>query len=294
MRQSQEREQMQAQLRTVDCRGIPLQLGRRTLIMGIVNVTPDSFSDGGKYDSVEKAVAHAKRLIAEGADLLDIGGESTRPGAEAVTEDEELRRVIPLLEALRRERIGVPLSIDTYKGAVADAALKAGAHIVNDVWGGRADPRILQVAARAEAPVILMHNRRDMNYGADFVQDVIAGLRESVELAIAAGVPRERILLDPGFGFAKNRAHNLLLMNRLRDIVALGYPVVLGTSRKRFIRETLDAPADDVVEGTVATTVLGVAQGVHMVRVHDVRANARAARMADAIHYAAEGGNVLS
>lgn len=279
--------------RIIDCRGIPLTLGERTLIMGIVNVTPDSFSDGGKYDTVDKAVVHAKQLISEGADILDIGGESTRPGHEPVPAEEELRRVVPVVEALKREYVRVPISIDTYKASVAEAALEAGAHIINDVWGGKAEPDILKVAARAKAPIMLMHNRFDMNYGPDFVQDVLDDLRESVKNAIAAGVPQEHIMLDPGLGFVKNYEHNLLLMNRLRDLVALGYPVVLGTSRKRFIRETLDgAPADEVVEGTVATTVLGIAHGVGIVRVHDVRANKRAAQMADAIVRAGEGGLV--
>ncbi|WP_274365937.1 dihydropteroate synthase [Paenibacillus thermotolerans] len=259
--------------------------------MGIVNVTPDSFSDGGKYNTAEKAVEHAKRLISEGADILDIGGESTRPGHEPVPAEEELRRVVPVIEALKRESLGVPISVDTYKASVAEAALKAGAHIINDVWGGKAEPDILKVSARYGAPVMLMHNRFDMNYGPDFVRDVLDDLRESVKHAVAAGVPQEHILLDPGLGFVKNYEHNLLLMNRLRELVALGYPVVLGTSRKRFIRETLDgASPDDVLEGTVATTVLGIAHGVHIVRVHDVRANKRAARVADAIVRAGEGG----
>ncbi|MCI3923239.1 dihydropteroate synthase [Paenibacillus sp. TRM 82003] len=258
-------------------------LGKRTLIMGIVNVTPDSFSDGGKYSTVEGALKHARRLVAEGADLLDVGGESTRPGAEPVSAEEELARVIPVLEALRSDGCPVPISIDTYKAVVAAEALKAGAAIVNDVWGGKRDPQLLRVAARSHASVVLMHNRPDMNYGEDFVADVLADLRESVRLAKEAGIPDSRIVLDPGIGFAKHREHNLYLMNRLSDVASLGCPVLLGTSRKRFIRDTLNEGPEDVVEGTIATTIWGVRQGVAIVRVHDVRENAKAARMADAM-----------
>jgi dihydropteroate synthase len=255
--------------------------------MGIINVTPDSFSDGGKYSSAERAVAHARRLVDEGADILDIGGESTRPGSMPVSAEEELERVIPVLEALQKEGCPVPISIDTYKGNVAEEALRAGAAIVNDVWGGKKDPTILEAAAKWKSPVILTHNRENRNYGIDFVGDIAADLLESVRLAAEAGVRRSAIVLDPGFGFAKHREHNLHLMNRLKDIVDLGFPVLLGASRKRFIRETLDAPPDDVVEGTIATTVLGIHQGVSIVRVHDVKANVKAARMADAIRAAA-------
>ncbi|TLS48627.1 dihydropteroate synthase [Paenibacillus antri] len=258
-------------------------LGRRTLIMGILNVTPDSFSDGGKYTTVERAVEHARRLIAEGADILDVGGESTRPGYVPVTDEEEIARVVPVLEALRRDGIDVPISIDTYKSAVAEAALAAGATIVNDIWGGKKDPRLLEAAARRNAPVVLTHNRDDMNYGPDFVVDVYNDLSECVWVAKAAGIPDDRIILDPGIGFAKTRRHNLELLNRLEAVASLGFPVLLGTSRKRFIRDILDAGPEDVVEGTIATTALGVQKGVSIVRVHDVGANAKAARMADAI-----------
>jgi dihydropteroate synthase len=262
-------------------------LGKRTLIMGILNVTPDSFSDGGKYATVERAVKHARRLIVEGADLLDVGGESTRPGSQPVSAEEELERVIPVLEALREDGCPIPISIDTYKGSVALESLKSGAHIINDIWGGRKDPEILRVAAERQAPIILMHNRMDLEYSPDFVSDVLEDLQESIRMALKAGISKERIALDPGIGFAKHREHNLVLLNRLGDVVKLGYPVLLGTSRKRFIRETLDAGPDDVVEGTIATTVLGIQQGVQMIRVHDVRANAKAARMADAVRKAA-------
>ncbi|HZG75602.1 MAG TPA: dihydropteroate synthase [Paenibacillus sp.] len=258
-------------------------LGERTLIMGILNVTPDSFSDGGKYMTVERALKHARLLIAEGADIIDVGGESTRPGYVEIPVEEEIARVVPALKALRGNGIDVPISIDTYKSAVAEAALEAGASIVNDVWGGKKDPRILEVAAHRNAPVILTHNRDNMDYGPDVVGDVYNDLSECIRSAKAAGIPDEHIVLDPGIGFAKTRQHNLELLRRLDELAPLGYPVLLGTSRKRFIRDILEAGPEDVVEGTIATTVLGIQKGVSIVRVHDVRANAKAARMADAI-----------
>ena len=259
------------------------ELGRRTLIMGILNVTPDSFSDGGKFHTLERALAHARRMIEEGADFIDVGGESTRPGHVPVSAEEELRRVIPVIRALMEDGCPVPVSIDTYKAEVAAAALDAGASIVNDIWGGKKDPDILRAAAERGAKVVLMHNREDMDYGADFVRDIVRDLEECAERALAAGVKPEHIALDPGFGFAKTMPQHRELMGRLSEIAAIGYPVLLGTSRKRFIRYTLEAEADDVVEGTIATTVLGIAQGVSIVRVHDVRENVKAARMADAI-----------
>lgn len=258
-----------------------LTIGGKTLIMGILNVTPDSFSDGGHFQSLELAVARAKEMVAEGADIIDVGGESTRPGSEKVSLQEELKRVIPVIRALKGE-ISVPISVDTYKAEVARQALEAGAHIVNDVWGFKEDPDIAQAAASYGYPVILMHNRKIAGYG-DFLADVIADLKESVEIAVRAGVPKDSIILDPGIGFAKTREQNLFLMNHLRDIVSIGYPVLLGTSRKRMIRNTLDLPADDVVEGTAATVALGIAQGCDIMRVHDVKQMKRVAVMTDAI-----------
>jgi len=258
-------------------------LGKRTLIMGILNVTPDSFSDGGKYDTVDKALAHARRMVEEGADFIDVGGESTRPGHRPVGAEEEMRRILPVIRALKEDGCPVPISVDTYKAEVAAAALDAGASIVNDIWGGRRDPGILRVAAERGAPVVLMHNRENTDYGPDFVRDIARELMECAERALAAGIPRERIVLDPGFGFAKTMPQHYELMARLGEIAALGYPVLIGTSRKRFIRYALEAEPDDVVEGTIATTALGIAQGVAIVRVHDVKANAKAARMADAV-----------
>lgn len=259
-------------------------LGERTLVMGILNVTPDSFSDGGRYTTVERALQHAREMVAEGADILDIGGESTRPGHEPVSEQEELERVIPVVEALHRELPQVPLSVDTYKAQVAREALKAGAHLINDVWGFKADARMAAEAAEFDCPVILMHNRPDRNYG-DLLADVAADLQECVAIARQAGVREANIILDPGIGFAKDYTENLRVMRALDDLVALGYPLLLGTSRKRFIRTALDLPVDEVVLGTAATVALGIAQGCQIVRVHDVKEIKQTVQMCDAIVY---------
>jgi dihydropteroate synthase len=260
-------------------------LGERTLVMGILNVTPDSFSDGGRFNNVESALQHAREMLAEGADLIDIGGESTRPGHEPVTEQEELERVIPVVEALHRELPQVPLSVDTYKAQVAREALKAGAHIINDVWGFKAEAPMAEVAAEFGCPVILMHNRHDRNYG-DLLADVAADLGECVEIARQAGVRDENIILDPGIGFAKDYTENLQVMRALDELAGLGFPLLLGTSRKRFIRTALDLPVDAVVFGTAATVALGIAQGCQIVRVHDVKEIKQTVRMCDAIVYA--------
>ncbi|WP_017815509.1 dihydropteroate synthase [Paenibacillus shenyangensis] len=264
-----------------------LELGQSTLIMGILNITPDSFSDGGSYTSVEHALQQARLMIEEGADIIDIGGESTRPGHDPVSEQEELSRVIPVIEALRQHLSHIPLSIDTYKAEVARQALAAGAHIINDVWGGMADERMFAVAAEAGCPYILMHNRYDMNY-TDLVTDVKKDLQQRITLALQAGIQPDHLILDPGIGFAKHADHNLELMSRLDELTELGYPMLLGTSRKRFIRTVLDLPADDVVEGTAATTAFGIAQGCQIIRVHDVKPNKRIATMCDAMLQAAE------
>lgn len=269
------------EIRTMDCRGIKLELGRRTLIMGILNVTPDSFSDGGKYNTIQAAVDQAKQMVADGADIIDIGGESTRPGAIKVDTAEELKRVIPVIEAVSAA-VDVPLSIDTYKSEVARQALMAGAHILNDIWGLREDPEMGRVAEQLCSPIILMHNRQLTQYD-NFIPDVIADLKMSIARAEQAGISHNQIIVDPGIGFAKNYEHNIQLMNHLALICDLGFPVLLGTSRKNFIRKTLELPADDVVEGTAATVVLGISQGCDIVRVHDVKAIARVARMTDAI-----------
>ena len=276
--------------------------------MGILNVTPDSFSgDGlipplpmgeGRGDGEIRAIQQAKEFLADGADILDIGGESTRPGSQSVSADEEAKRVIPVIEAIAKQFPSALNSIDTYKAKVAEAAFKAGAHILNDVWALRADPELASVAAAYHVPVILMHNRSNpasvevreqwgnAYIGSEYqnlIEDVKRELLTSVELAVKAGVEESNIILDPGIGFGKTREHNLELINRLDEIRALGYPVLLGASRKSFIGFTLDLPADQRVEGTAATVAIGIARGADIVRVHDVKELVRVAKMTDAL-----------
>ena len=252
-----------------------------TLIMGILNVTPDSFSDGGRYNETEAAVHHAKQLIQDGAHIIDVGGESTRPGASVVSEEEELKRVVPIIEALAKE-IDVPISIDTYKAEVAKRSIEAGASIINDVWGGKADPNMAKVAATYNVPIILMHNRDNSQYN-KLIPDMISDLYDSVQLVKEAGVKDEMIILDPGIGFAKSMDDNLTVMRHLNEFTKLGYPLLLGTSRKRFIGHVLDLPADERMEGTGATVCLGIERGCHIVRVHDVKEIVRMAKMMDAM-----------
>lgn len=257
------------------------EIGKKTYIMGILNVTPDSFSDGGRFNDFEIAIKHAKEMIAEGADIIDIGGESTRPNHEPVSAEEELRRVIPVIQALAKE-IDVPISIDTYKGIVAEEAIKAGASLINDVWGFKKDPYIAEVVAKYNVQCCLMHNRDNTNYNS-LMEDLLNDLRESIDIALKAGVKSENIMVDPGIGFAKTYEQNLEVMNHLEDLNRLGYPVLLGTSRKRMIGNALDLPADQRVEGTVATTVIGIMKNCDFVRVHDIKENKRAAVMTDTI-----------
>jgi dihydropteroate synthase len=258
------------------------EIGKHTYIMGILNVTPDSFSDGGKWDQLDAALSHAEEMIKDGADIIDIGGESTRPGYGAVLPDEEeMERVLPVIEAVG-ERFDIPISIDTYKSGVAEAAVKAGACLVNDIWGCKYDGRMAEVIARTGAACCLMHNRKEPVYE-NYLEEVKADLLQSVDLAKKAGVAKDRIILDPGMGFGKTYEHNLILMNRLETLNDLGYPVLLGTSRKSMIGLTLDLPATDRLEGTLATTVMGVMKGCAFVRVHDVKENARAVKMTEAI-----------
>ena len=263
---------------------VPLQLGQRTLVMGILNITPDSFSDGGKYNSVERALQHVDQLVADGVDIIDIGGESTRPGFVPVTIADEIARVIPVIKAIRQKYPLLPLSIDTYKSETAKAALAAGAHIINDIWCLKYDPDMAYVAAEYRCPVILNHNRTDANdeYG---IEEVMEELLESVHIAIDAGVAHDQIWLDPGIGFAKTYEQNLNIHARLAQLNALGYPVLLGTSRKKFIREALAMTVEEIAEGTIASNVLGITQGCQIVRVHDVRAMKKAALMTDALLY---------
>lgn len=272
---------MNQEANVLACRKKKLELGKNTLIMGILNVTPDSFSDGGQYREVDAAIAQARRMIAEGADLIDIGGESTRPGSSPVSEEEEQRRVLPVIEALAAT-VDVPISIDTYKSETARKALEAGADIINDIWGCQDDPKMAHVAAEFDCPIILMHNRKTTEYHS-FLEDVKQDLLQSVHIALEAGVKKQNIILDPGFGFAKNVEQNLYLMNHLSEFKQLGYPLLLGTSRKRMIRNVLNVPASQSEEGTAVTTVMGIMQGCDIIRVHDVQHHRRAADMTDAI-----------
>lgn len=258
-----------------------VEFGKKTIVMGILNVTPDSFSDGGKYNSIDQAVSRAKRLVSEGADIIDIGGESTRPGFEAVSIEEEIERVVPVISAIRKE-LDVPLSIDTYKSAVAEQAILAGANIVNDIWRCKADSQMPEVIAKYQTPVILMHNRDNKEYD-DLMTNIIEDLRESISLVEDAGVAKENIWLDPGIGFAKSYEDNLTTMAHLDRLVALGYPVLLGTSRKSFIGMTLDLEVDERLEGSLATVCYGVQKGCQIVRVHDVKETVRVCRMMEAM-----------
>ncbi|MFE4708934.1 dihydropteroate synthase [Peribacillus simplex] len=265
----------------IKCGSFDLDYSNKTLIMGILNVTPDSFSDGGKYNRIDAALKHAERMVNDGADILDVGGESTRPNYERISDEEEIERVAPIIEAINRN-IEVPISVDTYKSRVAEAAVKAGAHILNDIWGGKADSLMSKVAAEYKVPIILMHNRDNMSYG-HFVRDVLQDLFESIMLVKDAGVKDENIILDPGIGFAKDLKLNLEMMRNLDKLVSLGYPVLLATSRKSMIGHVLDLPPDERMEGTAATICHGIQQGCQMVRVHDVKEMARTAKMMDAL-----------
>ena len=258
------------------------EIGKRTYVMGILNLTPDSFSDGGKWNGIEAAILHGKEMVKEGADIIDIGGESTRPNHANITEEEELRRVIPVIEALSKE-VQVPISIDTYKGKVAELAIIAGASLINDVWGFKRDPYIKKVAAKFQVPCCLMHNKGNTIYNS-LIEDILKELEESVDIAIKAGVKRENIILDPGIGFGKTYEQNIETMQKLEHIKTLGYPVLLGTSRKSMIGSALNLPVGERVEGTVATTVIGIAKGCDFIRVHDVLENKRACIMTDAIY----------
>ena len=263
------------------CRGKEIAWGRRTYVMGIINVTPDSFSDDGLAYDIPGAVEQGKRFVAEGADILDVGGESTRPGHTPVSIEEEMHRVLPVIEQLARE-VSVPLSIDTYKGEVARLAEQSGASILNDVWGLKRDLSLAELAAERGLPIILMHNQSGTDYQ-DLVPEVVASLRASVEQALKLGVRGENIIVDPGFGFGKTPEQNLELLRRLNEVKALGRPILVGTSRKSMVGRVLDLPVQERLEGTAATVALAIASGANIVRVHDVRAMTRVARMADAI-----------
>lgn len=253
----------------------------KTYIMGILNVTPDSFSDGGKFNSLDAALFHAQEMIEEGADIIDVGGESTRPGHTVITEDEEIERVTPVIEKIRAN-FDTPISIDTYKSNVARTALDAGADLVNDIWGLKKDPAMAGLIARRKAACCLMHNREEAVYR-NFPEDMADDLRDCVRLAKEAGIDDDKIILDPGIGFGKTYEMNLIALNRVEILHDLGYPVLLAASRKSVIGLTLDLPADQRLEGTLATTVMGVMKGCAFVRVHDIKENKRIIRMTEAI-----------
>ena len=275
-----------ANLRRLDCRGRELVLGGEPRIVGILNVTPDSFFDGGRFADVDAAVAQAHRLVAEGATLIDIGGQSTRPGYEEVPVEEEIRRVVPVITALA-STLPVPLSIDTYRRAVARAALQAGAHVLNDIHGLLRDPALANVAAEFGCPVVVMHNEPEFEAATgDPLARMIRYFERSLATAARAGIPAERIILDPGIGFAKTQAQNLAILARLPELRALGRPLFLGASRKSVVSHVLDLPPGERLEGTLAITSLAAWHGVELLRVHDVQANLRAARMAAALHAA--------
>ena len=261
--------------------GEKLAWGRRTYVMGIINVTPDSFSGDGLGSDISAIVDQALRFQEEGADFLDVGAESTRPGSERITAEEELARLIPALEAIA-PRVSLPISVDTYKSQVARRAIEAGAVIINDVWGLQADPEVAEVAATTGAPLILMHNHQDRRYR-DLLPDVLISLSQSEELARRTGVPKENIILDPGIGFGKTADHNLEILNRLGEFKGLGYPLLVGTSRKSTIGLVLGLPEDQRLEGTAATVALSIAGGADIVRVHDVKQMVRVCRMTDAV-----------
>jgi dihydropteroate synthase len=256
-------------------------IGKRTYIMGILNVTLDSFSDGGRYNRLEDAVGHARKMIEEGADIIDVGGESTRPGYTPVFEDEEMERVIPVIEAIRKES-DIPISIDTYKSKVAKVACLAGADLINDIRGLKYDPVMAEVVREMDAAVCIMHNRDAADYQ-DLLKDVISDMRESILIARQACIPEDKIIVDPGIGFAKTYEMNLSLIKHLEVMKELGFPVLLGTSRKSVIGLTLNEPTDQRLEGTIATSVIAVMKGCGFIRVHDVKQNLRAIRMTEAI-----------
>ena len=265
-----------------------MKIGNRTFdikndcyIMGILNVTPDSFSDGGKWTDIDKAIAHVEDMIVEGASIIDVGGESTRPGHVQISIDEEISRVVPVIEMIKKN-FDIPVSIDSYKSPVVEAALKAGADLVNDIWGLKYDRKVAELIARYDVPCCLMHNRDNTDYS-NFIEDMLDDMKETLEIAKLAGIPDDHIILDPGVGFGKTYEHNLIAIDQLERLVELGYPVLLATSRKSVIGLTLDLPADQRVEGTMVTTVMGVQKGASFVRVHDVKENMRAIRMTQAI-----------
>lgn len=252
-------------------------------IMGILNFTPDSFSDGGKFNNIDSALMHVEQMINDGMDIVDIGGESTRPNYTKISDDEEISRIVPVIEAVK-QRFDIPVSLDTYKYKVAEAGIKAGADLINDIWGLKYDDgQMAKLIAENGLPCCLMHNRNNQNYNC-FIDDIVSDMQQTINIALEAGIEKNKIILDVGVGFAKSYENNLEAIDRIDEFrERLGYPVLLGTSRKSVIGITLDLPSDQRTEGTIATTVAGVMKGVSMVRVHDVKENSRAVKMTQAI-----------
>ncbi|MEL1134806.1 dihydropteroate synthase [Desulfitobacterium sp. THU1] len=282
------------QKRVLSCRGKELLLGERTLIMGILNLTPDSFSDGGKFVTLDQALKQAEALVEQGADILDIGAESTRISHDPVSAKEEWERLEAVLKALV-PRLSIPISLDTYKAEVAERALDSGVHMINDVWGLQRDPRMAEVVGKYQAPVFVMHNQKGDNYR-HVIGDIMAFLKKSILLAEEQGLKGDQIIIDPGIGgpaFGKSLDLDLEIMSRLSEFRSLGHPILLGTSRKSMIGQTLNLPPDQRLEGTIATSVIGVAAGVDILRVHDVLPNKRAVQMADAIYRQKRGANFV-
>lgn len=272
---------MKKKIETIEIGNREFDVKNHTYVMGILNVTPDSFSDGGKYDKLDQALFHAQEMIEDGADIIDVGGESTRPGYTMISDEEEIERTVPVVEALK-ERFDIPISIDTYKSKVAKANIKAGADLVNDIWGMKYDKDMAKLVADTKVACCLMHNRDKASYK-HFMKELIEDIKESIKIAKEAGVKNKRIILDPGVGFGKTYDNNLEAIRCLKDLEETGYPVLLGTSRKSVIGLSLDLPSDQRMEGTLATTVMGVMQGVAFVRVHDVKENKRAIMMTEAV-----------
>jgi len=270
------------------CKNKTLDLSSRTHIVGILNITPDSFSDGGKYYQSEQAIERGIQMVEEGADIIDIGAESTRPGAEPVSDDEELRRLIPILEGLL-EQVDVPISIDTYKSSVAETTLKSGAHLINDISGLRFDYRMKEVIAEHQIPVIIMHikgeprNMQQNPHYDDLMSEIYDYLADSIQIAIEAGIKRNNIVIDPGIGFGKRMQDNYEILRRLSEFEGLDCPILIGPSRKSFIGNVLNLPPDQRLEGTLAAVTIGIQNGAHIVRVHDVKQVSRACRIADLI-----------
>ena len=250
-------------------------------VMGILNVTPDSFSDGGNYSDIDKALFRVEEMLKGGVDIVDIGGESTRPGYEAVTIEEEINRVVPVIEKIK-DNFDIPISLDTYKSEVALCGIKAGADMINDIWGLKADDKMAQIIAEHKVACCLMHNRRESEYSS-FVEDVICDLEDSVRIALEAGVLKENIMIDPGVGFGKTYEHNIEILRNIKELKILGYPILLGVSRKSVIGLTLDLPVDKRLNGTLALTAYGMLQGCSFFRVHDIRDNKEIIKMLEAV-----------